>query len=174
MRIYIHNNKNDIIPDFEPYFYTNRLINNKTTGDVLLLENNRIYRMKPANKKSDIKTILGIYPVTIKSDAIRGEECYQIPPQSKEEILTHKVYKKGLVEWIFVYNDENVLLENYFSLPEGMDINNAGLLDFLGESPQAKQSKAKQGKAKHSKPETKQAKAPARQAMLVQKHNSFN
>ena len=100
---------------------------------MMQIENNRIYRMKPVNPKSDIKTILGIYPVTIKHDAIRGEECYQIPPQSKEEILTHKVYKKGLVEWIFVYNDENVLLENYFSLPEGMDINNAGLLDFLGE-----------------------------------------
>jgi hypothetical protein len=131
MRVYIHNNKKDknSANAFEPYFHTIRTIYNicnKTTGDMMQIENNRIYRIKPVNTKSDIKTILGIYPVTIKDDAIRGEECYQIPPQSKEEILIHKVYKineKSLVEWIFVYNDKNVLLENYFSLPEGLDIN---------------------------------------------------
>jgi len=133
MRVYIHNNKNDAAPNLEPYFHTICTISNKTTGDVLLLENNRIYRMKSASKNSEIKTILGIYPVTIKGEPVKGEECYQIPPQSREEILTHKVYKKDLVEWIFVYNDENVLLENYFSLPEGTDINNIGLLEFLGE-----------------------------------------
>ena len=138
MRIYIHNNKKDNANALEPYFHTIRTIYNicnKETGDMMQIENNRIHRMKPVNTKSDIKTILGIYPVTIKDDAIRGEECYQIPPQSKEEILKHKVYKKGLVEWIFVYNDENVLLENYFSLPEGLDINNAAIkadmLQFL-------------------------------------------
>lgn len=144
MRVYIHNNKKDNTTALEPYFHTIRTINticNKATGDVILLENNRIYRMKPESKKSDIKTILGIYPVTIKGDSVKGEECYQIPPQSRQEILKHKVYKintKSLVEWIFVYNDENVLLENYFSLPEGLDINmpeiKADVLQFLSTS----------------------------------------
>ena len=142
MRVYIHNNKKDNnTNELEPYFHTIRTICNicnKATGDMMQIENNRIYRMKPVNPKSDIKTILGIYPVTIKKDSVKGEECYQIPPQSRQEILKHKVYKintKSLVEWIFVYNDENVLLENYFSLPEGLDINmpeiKADMLQFL-------------------------------------------
>ena len=139
MRVYIHKNKKDSATPLEPYFHTIRTITTIVTNDsILQMENNRIYRMKPVNTKSDSKTILGIYPVTIKSDPIKGEECYQVPPQSKEEILKHKVYKintKSLVEWVFVYNDENVLLENYFSLPEGTDINNASIkadvLQFL-------------------------------------------
>ena len=165
MRIYIHNNtnkSNNKVNSLEPYFHTIRTIYNicnKATGDIMQIENNRIYRMKPASKKSEIKTILGIYPVTIKGEPVKGEECYQIPPQSREEILTHKVYKKGLVEWIFVYNDENVLLENYFSLPDGTDINNIGLLEFLGERgcTPLKPRKAKQAPAKQK---TSPSKAP--------------
>ena len=133
MRIYIHNSRKAASLALEPYFHTIRTIYNiryKASGDLMQVENNRIYRMKPANKKSELKTILGIFPVTIKGDVIRGEECYQISPLSRQEILKHKVYKintKSPVEWIFVYNDNNVLLENYFSLPEGADINNAAI-----------------------------------------------
>ena len=149
MRIYIHNNankSNNKVNSLELYFHTirtvNTIVNNKSNDDILLLENNRLYRMKPASKKSDIKTILGIYPVTLKGEPVKGEECYQIPPQSRQEILRHKVYKintKSLVEWIFVYNSENVLVDNYFSLPEGLDMNRpdikADILSLRGYAP---------------------------------------
>jgi hypothetical protein len=125
MRVYISNSNNiSKLNNLEaPYFRKVCTIHTDSSNDKILLENNRFYRMK-RNNKPDVKTMLGIYPVTVKGDDwIKGEECYQIPPHSRQEVLHLNVYKKGLIEWIFVYNENGVLQENYFSLPEGTDMN---------------------------------------------------
>ena len=143
MRIYGNANTNFIKKNnqakLEPYFYQIRNINNIYTSDGLLqIENNRIYRIR-VNNVPVIKTMIGAFPINVnKTEYIREGECYQVHPNSRQEFLIHKVYKvspNNLVEWIFVYHENN-LQDNYFSLPEGTDINSpsvkADLLFFLG------------------------------------------
>jgi hypothetical protein len=143
MRIYGSANTNFIKKNnqakLEPYFYQIRNINYIHTSDGLLqIENNRIYRIR-VNNAPVIKTMIGAFPITVnKTEYTREGECYQVHPNSRHEFLIHKVYKASptnLVEWICVYRENN-LLDNYFSLPEGTDINSpdvkADLLFFLG------------------------------------------
>jgi hypothetical protein len=122
--------KKNIQSKLEPYFHEVRCVNNLWTADGLLcVENNKIYRVRIKNVPV-IKTMIGAFPITINnSEYIKECECYQVHPHSRQEFLTHKVYKvspSNLVEWVFVYC-ENVLQDNYFSLPDGSDINSPGV-----------------------------------------------
>ena len=138
--------KNSILEKLEPYYVETRHINyiwTCTTNDssttsassssttsncseLYQVENNRIYYIRQIKAREKIKTLLGAFPITIdKTEYIKEEECYQIPPKCRNEFLRHKVYKNSptsLVEWIFVYEGEQ-LRENYFYLPNNLDIN---------------------------------------------------
>ena len=139
--------QNKLINKLEPYFYESRTKSHIVTRDGLLqMVNNRLYRLGSSNSNdssnssnsSNKKTIIGVFPITIKDEPSLGEECYQIPPASEQKVFIHRVYKlsdESAVEWIFVYNNNNVLQEYYFSLPDGTDINQpdvkADILTFL-------------------------------------------
>ena len=128
--------KNSILEKLEPYYVETRHINYIWTSDktstttdcseLYQVENNRIYYIRQIKAREKIKTLLGAFPITIdKTEYIKEEECYQIPPKCRNEFLRHKVYKNSptsLVEWIFVYEGEQ-LRENYFYLPNNLDIN---------------------------------------------------
>jgi hypothetical protein len=122
------------IDKMEPYFCENRLVQHLITKDgTLLLENNKLYRMHKDPRPAK-NTLLGVYPVTISYDLIKGEECFQIPPQSTIEKLTYKVYKvspESVGEWIFVYDNSNSMKEQYFSVPDGIDIHRADVIRGL-------------------------------------------
>ena len=130
--------KNSILEKLEPYYVETRHINYIWTSDstsktsttdcseLYQVENNRIYYIRQIKVREKVKTLLGAFPITIdKTEYIKEEECYQIPPKCRNEFLRHKVYKNSptsLVEWIFVYEGDT-LRENYFYLPNNLDIN---------------------------------------------------
>ena len=130
MRIYASTKKNTNAKIIEPFFHETRHLSyiwSPDNKELFQVECNKIYYVKQNRKGEKMKTLLGAFPITIdpieylKSD----DECYQIPPKSRSEFLLHKVYKPSptsLVEWIFVYEGEN-LKENYFALPAEADIN---------------------------------------------------
>ena len=138
MRVYCSSTThlNGVPEKIKPFFVIDRaIIHILTKDDVLLLEDNNIYRVKESAKPIK-KTMIGVFTVSLKEEVIKTL-CYQILPKSKQETTLHKVFKLSLqsvLEWIFVYK-QNKLLENYFSLPEGIDINDASvkaeLLQFL-------------------------------------------
>ena len=98
------------IDKMEPYFCENRLVQHLITKDgTLLIENNKLYRMHKDPRPAK-NTLLGVYPVTAVHEDKKGEECFQIPPQSTIEKLTYKVYKvspESVGEWIFVYDNSD-------------------------------------------------------------------
>jgi hypothetical protein len=133
MRVYCSNHLKEVPAALEPFFLCNRTVTHIHTSDGMLqVDNNKIYRFKaPPPVK---KTMIGVFPATLKSEPYERTECYQIPPHSTQEVFIHKVYKlspKSVVEYIFVMKQlGGELIENYFSVPEGMDINRA---DVKGE-----------------------------------------
>ena len=142
MRIFILSNVNvmkNLIPKLEPYLHSTRHISFIWSFNGLFqVENERIYRMKIKDVMTK-KTLLGAYPATIdESEFIREEECYQIAPRSIKEYTTLKTYRlpvqESKVEFILEYKDD-VLHDNYFSVPNATDIHSpkikAELLEFL-------------------------------------------
>lgn len=138
MRVYCSSTThlNGVPEKIKPFFVIDRaIIHILTKDDVLLLEDNNIYRLSESAKPIK-KTMIGVFTVSLKEELIKTL-CYQILPKSKQETTLQKVFKlslQSILEWIFVYK-QNKLLENYFSLPEGIDINDASvkaeLLQFL-------------------------------------------
>ena len=127
---------NGVPEKIKPFFVIDRSVIHILFQDgALLLEDNNIYRVKESVKPIK-KTMIGVFSVSLKDEPTKTL-CYQVPPKSKQETTLHKVFKLSLqsvLEWIFVYKQDK-LLENYFSLPEGIDINEpavkAELLQFL-------------------------------------------
>ena len=143
--------KKNLLKLLEPHFYEVRNLNYIWTAnntDLYQVENNRIYYIRQLKEKDNkTKTLLGAFPITIDhTEYIKENECYQIPPKSRNEFLRHKVYKRtptSLVEWIFVYEGDQ-FRENYFYVPKNTDINEpdikADLLwglhgGYMGDTP---------------------------------------
>jgi len=138
MRVYCSSTThlNGVPEKIKPFFIIDRSVIHILSQDgALLLEDNNIYRVKESVKPIK-KTMIGVFSVALKEEVIKTF-CHQVPPKSKQETTLHKVFKLSLqsvLEWIFVYKQDK-LPENYFSLPEGTDINDANvkaeLLQFL-------------------------------------------
>ena len=132
MRVYCSNHLKEVPAALEPFFQGNRTVTHIHTSDgILLVDNNKIYRLleKKAAAAPVKKTMIGVFPATLKSEPYERTECYQIPPHSTQEVFIHKVYKlspESVVDYIFAMKEQGgELIENYFSVPEGMDINRA-------------------------------------------------
>ena len=97
--------------------------------DLYQIEQNKIYFIRRINKKS-VKTLFGAFPITIDyTEFINEGECYQVPVKYKTQRLLHKVFKRSpssWVEWVFVY-EEAELKENYFYVPDHLDINSPAI-----------------------------------------------
>jgi hypothetical protein len=132
MRIYT--TKKNVPSQLEPFLYETRTVNyiwSQKNEELFQIENNKIFYVQQSRKGEKTKTLLGAFPITIdQTEYIKAsEECYQIPPKCRSEILLQKVYKPSptsLVEWIFVYEGE-IFKENYFSLSADADINTPGI-----------------------------------------------
>lgn len=129
MRIYCSNHLKDVPEKLESLFHANRTVTHINTNDgVLFLNNNKIYRLMES-KTPVKKTMIGVFPATIKSEPYdTTKECFQVPPHSTQEVFIHKVYKsspESEVEYIFVKKQSGELVENYFSVQDGTDINRA-------------------------------------------------
>jgi hypothetical protein len=123
----VKDEKKNLLKLLEPHYYETQHIHYIwTSNDLYQVENNRIYYVRQLKTREKTKTLLGAFPITIDhTEYIKEDECYQIPPKSRNEFLRHKVYKRtptSLVEWIFVYEGEQ-LRENYFHVPKNTDIN---------------------------------------------------
>lgn len=142
MRIYILSNsaviKKNIMAKLEPYFHSTRQVTSIWSINGLLhLENAKLYQVRIKDVLSK-KTLLGAYPATIdESEFIRDEEeCSQIAPRAYMECVTMKSYRlpNFTSEWVLEFKDDE-LHDNYFSLPNSVDIHSpalkAELLQFL-------------------------------------------
>ena len=136
MRIYCSNYLAGVPEKIEPFFVTNRIVTHLISeDDKFLVNDNKLYRLLET-KTPLKKTMIGVFPATLKSEPYDTKVCYQIPPNSKQDVFVYKVYKlspQSDVEYIFVFKqNSDVLIENYFSVPDGAaPINRADILKLL-------------------------------------------
>lgn len=138
MRIYVIANstalKMSLLTKLAPYYYENRQIHYiwSVKNGLMQVVRDKIYQMR-IKDVNVVKTLMGAFPVTIdRSEIIREEECYQIPPKNYNEIIDLKVYRltpTSNIDWIFEYKNGE-MHDNYFYSGEE-DINKIDILQFL-------------------------------------------
>jgi hypothetical protein len=140
MRIYILSNsniiKNNWLTKLEPLLVSTEKVHYmwSTEGGLLQVADQKIYRMRIKDVPV-VKTLMGAFPITIdKSEFIREEECFQVPPQVYHEHIERKVYtitstSVSSTKWIFEYIN-GALHDNYFQ-SSNEEVNHTELLQFL-------------------------------------------
>ena len=147
MRIYILSNsniiKNNWLTKLEPHLVGTTQVHYiwSAEGGLLQVVDQKIYRMRIKDVPV-VKTLMGAFPITIdKSEFIREEECFKVPPQVYHEHIEQKVYtitsvstsvsstSASSTKWIFEYIN-GALHDNYFQSSND-EVNQTELLQYL-------------------------------------------